>query len=192
MSDSLACNWRFHLSDVIDDYSRECMKCIIDTSLSARQAIRELSAVPEGHGLLYMVVSVNHVLSGAEASHRPVWPCPRGAKTVEPSDITLRLQAASERLRRELWSLEQRLLEWSPVPNAGCSETDHQGIANGLQYCAPHNSLGGLAPVEFTKRLRQGHMDAQAQLSAACRCGGISRRQFNNDITWQIIDWVEL
>ncbi|QNQ11440.1 transposase [Sphingomonas alpina] len=31
----------------------------------------------------------------------------------------------------------------------------------------PHSSLGGLAPAEFTNRPRRGHMDTEANLSAA-------------------------
>ena len=31
----------------------------------------------------------------------------------------------------------------------------------------PHSSLGGLAPAEFTNRPRKGHMDTEANLSAA-------------------------
>jgi len=31
----------------------------------------------------------------------------------------------------------------------------------------PHSSLGGMAPAEFTNRPRQGHMDTEANLSAA-------------------------
>jgi putative transposase len=31
----------------------------------------------------------------------------------------------------------------------------------------PHSSLGGMAPAEFTNRPRQGHMETEANLSAA-------------------------
>ena len=45
--------------NVIDDYSRECLACIIDTSLSGRRVVRELSAIAERRGLPCMVVSDN-------------------------------------------------------------------------------------------------------------------------------------
>ncbi len=48
---------------VIDDYSRECLRCIVETSLSGRRVIRELSAIAERRGLPCMVVSDNPVLS---------------------------------------------------------------------------------------------------------------------------------
>ncbi len=44
---------------VIDDYSRECLACIVDTSLSCRRGVRELSAIAERRGLPCMVVSDN-------------------------------------------------------------------------------------------------------------------------------------
>jgi len=37
--------------NVIDDYSRECLACIVDTSLSGRRVVRELSAIAERRGL---------------------------------------------------------------------------------------------------------------------------------------------
>ncbi len=66
VSDALACGRRFRMLNVIDDYSRECLACIVDTSLSGRRVIRELSAIAERRGLPCMVVSDNPVLSGAE------------------------------------------------------------------------------------------------------------------------------
>jgi putative transposase len=34
------------------------------------------------------------------------------------------------------WSLARRVFERTPVPLAGCGETDHRGMAGGLQHCA--------------------------------------------------------
>ena len=59
MSDALACGRGFRLLNVIDDYSRECLGCIVDTSLSGRRVVRELSAIAERRGLPCMVVSDN-------------------------------------------------------------------------------------------------------------------------------------
>jgi putative transposase len=33
VSDALACGRRFRMLNAIDDYSRECLPCIVDTSL---------------------------------------------------------------------------------------------------------------------------------------------------------------
>lgn len=45
--------------NVIDDYSHECLACIVDTSLSGRLVIRELNAIADRRGLPRMVVSDN-------------------------------------------------------------------------------------------------------------------------------------
>lgn len=45
--------------NVIDDYSQECLACIVDTSLSGRLVIRELNAIADRRGLPRMVVSDN-------------------------------------------------------------------------------------------------------------------------------------
>lgn len=49
--------------NVIDDDSWECLGCIVDTSLSGRRVVRELSAIAERRGLPCVVVSNNPVLS---------------------------------------------------------------------------------------------------------------------------------
>ncbi|UAJ12703.1 DDE-type integrase/transposase/recombinase (plasmid) [Polymorphobacter megasporae] len=59
VSDSSAYSWRFRLLKVIDDYSREYLACIVDTSLSGRRVVRELSAIAERRGLPCTVVSDN-------------------------------------------------------------------------------------------------------------------------------------
>lgn len=55
VSDALACGRRFRLVNVIDDYSREWLACIVETALSGRRVIRELSAIAERRGLPCMV-----------------------------------------------------------------------------------------------------------------------------------------
>ena len=44
---------------VIEDYSRECLARIVDTSLSGRCVVRELTTIAERLGLLCMVVGDN-------------------------------------------------------------------------------------------------------------------------------------
>ncbi|MBN2973435.1 transposase [Roseomonas aeriglobus] len=67
VSDALACGRRFRMLNVIDDYSRECLACIVDTSLSGRRVVRELAAIAERRGLPCMVVSDNVLCREAAA-----------------------------------------------------------------------------------------------------------------------------
>ena len=48
--DALACGRRFRLLSVIDDYSRECLAYIVDTSLSGLRVLCELAAIAERRG----------------------------------------------------------------------------------------------------------------------------------------------
>lgn len=50
VSDSLACGRWFRMLNVIDDYSRECLACIVDTSLSGRRLVRKLLPSPNVAG----------------------------------------------------------------------------------------------------------------------------------------------
>ena len=59
VSDALARGRRFRVRNSIDDYSRECLACIVDAALSGSRVIRELAAIAECRGLSCMVVSDN-------------------------------------------------------------------------------------------------------------------------------------
>lgn len=61
VSDSLACGRRFRVLNVIDDHSRECLPCIVDTSLPGRRVVREFAAIAERRGLPCMAVSDNSI-----------------------------------------------------------------------------------------------------------------------------------
>jgi putative transposase len=159
---SLACGRRFRMLNVIDDYSRECLGCIVDTSLSGRRVVRELSAIAERRGLPCMVVSDN----GTElTSHAVLAWCqdtgvewhyiapgkPQQNGFAESFNGRLRDECLNEHLFPSLAAARRIIEAW---------RTDYNTVR-------PHSSLGGMAPAEFTNRPRQGHMETQAKLSAA-------------------------
>jgi putative transposase len=59
VSDSLSCGRRFRILNVIDDFSRECLAAVVDTSLSGDRVARELDRIAEVRGYPCMVVSDN-------------------------------------------------------------------------------------------------------------------------------------
>ncbi len=59
VSDSLSCGRRFRILNVIDDFSRECLAAVVDTSLSGERVARELDHIAAIRGYLCMVVSDN-------------------------------------------------------------------------------------------------------------------------------------
>ncbi len=59
VSDSLSCGRRFRILNVIDDFSRECLAAVVDTSLSGVRVARELHRIAEMRGYSGMAVSDN-------------------------------------------------------------------------------------------------------------------------------------
>ena len=55
VSDSLSCGRRFRILNVIDDFSRECLAAVVDTSLSGDRVGRELDRIAEMRGYPCMV-----------------------------------------------------------------------------------------------------------------------------------------
>lgn len=76
VSDALACGRQFRLLNVIGDYSRKCLACIVDTSLSGRRIVRELTAIAERCGLPCIAVGdnrtelVSHAVPRLVSGHR--------------------------------------------------------------------------------------------------------------------------
>ena len=59
VSDALADGRRFRILCVIDDFSRECLATVVDTSISGIRVARELDRIAEMRGYPCMVVSDN-------------------------------------------------------------------------------------------------------------------------------------
>jgi len=59
VSDRLSCGRQFRLLNVIDDFSRECLAAVVDTSLSGARVARELDRIAETRGYPCMVVNDN-------------------------------------------------------------------------------------------------------------------------------------
>ncbi|ABF65700.1 Hypothetical protein yagA [Ruegeria sp. TM1040] len=59
VSDSLSDGRRFRVLCVIDDFSRECLACVVDTSLSGQRVGRELDSTVRTRGYPCIVISDN-------------------------------------------------------------------------------------------------------------------------------------
>lgn len=59
VSDSLICGRRFRMLCVIDDYTRECLALVADTSLSVARVARELDHLIDLRGKPQTMVSDN-------------------------------------------------------------------------------------------------------------------------------------
>jgi transposase InsO family protein len=100
VSDASACGRQFRLLNVIVDYSRKCLACIVHTSLAERRVVRQLSAVAERRLLSCTVVRDNGTeLTSHTGSH--------GVRTPASSGIALRpatlLSLSKGRNRMAFW-----------------------------------------------------------------------------------------
>jgi len=59
MSDALEDGRRFRVLNVIDDFSRECLAAVVDTSIGGARVARELDRIAELRGYPCLVVSDN-------------------------------------------------------------------------------------------------------------------------------------
>ena len=155
VSDSFVCGRRFRILCVVDDFSRECLGLVADTSISGARVARELTAIIGLRGKPLMIVSDN----GTELTSMAIlrWPKERcvewhyttpGKPTqnafVESFNGKLRDECLNETLFTSLAHARAELAEW---------QHDYNTVR-------PHSKLGGKTPAEIAKQALPGHAPA--------------------------------
>ena len=93
--DTLSSGRRFRILTLVDDFTRECLGLVADTSLTSLHVVRELDGVIETRGCPQHIVSDN----GTELTSNAIWP---GRRNSGSSGTTSPRQADAERLCRKL------------------------------------------------------------------------------------------
>jgi len=147
VQDTLIDGRRFRVFAVVDDFTRECLGLVVDTSLSGARVARELSAVIDQRGRPCMVVSDN----GTEFTSKAIlawsedqaveWHYIAPGKPMQNAFAEsfigrLRDECLNEHLFRGLNDARQIIEAWR-------QDYNHE---------RPHTSLAGLTPIEFAKR----------------------------------------
>jgi len=147
VSDSLSCGRRFRILNVIDDFSRECLAAVADTSLSGERVARELDRIAEIRGYPCHVVSDN----GTELTSNAVLKWQEDRKVdwhyiapgkpmqngfVESFNGRMRDECLNEHLFDSLRHARNLIAVW---------RTD-------FNHHRPHTSLAGMTPVEYVNR----------------------------------------
>ena len=152
VSDVLADGRRFRVLVIVDDFTRECLALIVDTSISGRRVARELDAIVAARRKPLMIVSDN----GTELTSHAIlwWQQERGigwhyiapGKPVQNAFV----ESLNGRFRDEC--LNEHVFHGLPMARRIIE-------AWRLDYNAsrPHTSLGGLAPNEFAARSQEDH-----------------------------------
>jgi putative transposase len=150
--DTLAAGRRFRILTLVDDFTRECLGLVVDTSLTGLRVVRELDRVAELRGYPCMLVSDNgtELTSNAvlawQQNHAVEWhyiapgkPMQNGF--VESFNGRLRDECLNEHVFTNLSEARQIIEEWRIDYNTN----------------RPHTSLNGLTPTEFAARPDQRH-----------------------------------
>ena len=147
VTDSLAWGRRFRVLCIIDDFSRECLGAIVDTSISGHRVARELDRIAELRGYPCMVVSDNgteltsHAILAWQQDRKVEWHSiapgkPMQNGLVESFNGRLRDECLNEHLFSSLRHARLLIAAWRDDYNQQ----------------RPHTSLDGLTPREFLNR----------------------------------------
>lgn len=144
VTDGLWNGRRMRLLNVVDDFTRECLKIVVDTSLSGHRVAKELERLLQEKGAPAEILSDN----GTEFTSRAIlsWSCERSInwRYIEPGKPVqnayiesfngkLRDECLNENWFTSLDEARKIIEEWR-------SDYNEQ---------RPHTSLGGLTPREF-------------------------------------------
>ena len=174
VSDTLSDGRRFRILCVVDDFSRECLATVVDTSLGGVRVVRELERLTLERTRPETVVSDNgtELTSGAVlrwATRRVAWHCIEPGKPVQNAFV----ESFNSKLRDEC-------LNEYVFSRPGRSACDHRGVAARLHQLRPHSSLGYLAPEEFAARNQGSSASARTawpakqMLAGAVQCAPAS------------------
>jgi len=149
VSDAFTDGRRFRILAVVDDFTRECLALVGDTSISGRRVARELDTLIAARGRPRTVVSDN----GTELTSMAVlrWSQDRGVgwhyiapgkptqnAFIESFNGRLRDEFLNETLFSTLREARAELAKWKEDYNRE----------------RPHSALGNIPPVEFAEKMR--------------------------------------
>ena len=150
VSDTLVCSRRFRILAVVDDFTRECLALVVDTSLSGARVARELDAIIAVRGPPLMIVSDNGTgltsLAILQWTHnrRIEWHYiapgkPQQNGYVESFNGRLRDECLNETLFASMRHARSVLCRWRDDYN----------------HVRPHSGIGGLTPTAAGMRVVQ-------------------------------------
>ena len=146
VSDTCGDGRRFRILCIVDDFSRECLATVVDTSLSGVRVVRELEQLIRERGKPKIIVSDN----GTELTSVAVLRWVPGRVTwhyIEPGKPVQNayIESFNSRLRDECLN-EHAFLNLAEARELIASwRLDYNHVR-------PHSSLGALTPIEFAQQ----------------------------------------
>ena len=174
VSDSLSDGRRFRILCIVDDFSRECLAAVVDSSLGGVRVVRELERLALERALPETVVSDNgtELTSGAVlrwATRRLAWHYIEPGKPVQNAFI----ESFNSKLRDEC-------LNEYVFTGLGEARLIIEAWRHDYNHLRPHSSLGYLAPEEFAARNQRSSAvartawPAKPMLAGAVQCAPAS------------------
>jgi putative transposase len=159
VSDTLSDGRRFRVLVVVDDFTRECLALVVDTSIGGHRVARELDALIAWRGKPLMIVSDNgteltsHVILRWQEDNGVEWHYIAPGKPVQNAFVEslngrFRDECLNECLFRSLPAARRLIEAWRVDYNAN----------------RPHTSLGGLTPGEFADRVQKDQTENRVWL----------------------------
>jgi len=182
LMDTLSNGRRYRILCIVDDFSRECLAAVVDTSLSGMRVVRELERLVSDRAVPEVIVSDNgtELTSAAVlrwAGGRVDWHYIEPGKPVQNAFIEsfnsrLRDECLNEHVFLTLAEARQIIELWRQDFNRN----------------RPHSSLNYLAPEEFAARNRQPRSEPAARtawpadqmLAGAVQCAPISVEELDS------------
>ena len=153
VSDTLADGRRFRILCIVDDFSRECLATVVDTSLSGVRVVRELDRITLERITPKVIVSDN----GTELTSMAVlrWATDRlGWHYIQPGKPVQNafIESFNSKLRDECLNehVFASLVEARQIIEAWRHDYNH---------FRPHSSLGALTPREFADQQGDGPLE---------------------------------
>jgi putative transposase len=153
VSDALSDGRRFRILCIVDDFSRECLANVVDTSLGGVRVVRELERLALERAIPQVIVSDNgtELTSVAVlrwAIDRVEWHYIQPGKPVQNAFI----ESFNSRLRDECLNEHAflSLAEARAIIDTWRDDYNH---------VRPHSSLGALTPIEFVNQQGSGPLE---------------------------------
>ena len=148
--------WRFRVLTVVDDYTRECLTLVADTSLSGERLGRELDRIGEHRGWPLMIVSDNgtemtsNAILAWQEKRSVLWHYitpgkPQQNGFVESFNGRFRDECLNEHLFRNISHARTVIDDWRADYNA----------------VRPHTSLNGMTPEAFAQHANKAYNNPQ-------------------------------
>jgi putative transposase len=144
VSDAFTDGRRFRILAIVDDFSRECLGLVADTSLSGLRVTRELSAIMRRRGRPKTIVSDNGTELTSMAVLRWCQNTGVGWHYIAPGKPT-----QNAFVERFIGSLRDELLNETLFTTLAEAKAHITAWKEDYNRNRPHSSLGNLTPDEF-------------------------------------------